>query len=109
MSSDIILNPKRQDLIPFFSSPVRLQGVKVGDEILLLNGTPASALRMDDLRGAFLRPALTLSLSTLPPIDPLLLCPHPPRRPDRDPDPATDIFSRDQGEGLDPPAFPQSC
>ncbi|KAG7270578.1 hypothetical protein CRUP_000143 [Coryphaenoides rupestris] len=78
------------------------KGVKVGDEILLLNGTPASALRMDDLRGAFLRPALTLSLSTLPPIDSLLLCPRPPRRPDRDPDPTTDIFSRDQEDILGP-------
>ncbi|KAF3840761.1 hypothetical protein F7725_006623 [Dissostichus mawsoni] len=42
------------------------KGLKAGDEILLLNGKPASALQMDDMRSAFANQALTLSVSTLP-------------------------------------------
>uniref|UniRef100_A0A672GHN4 T-lymphoma invasion and metastasis-inducing protein 1-like n=1 Tax=Salarias fasciatus TaxID=181472 RepID=A0A672GHN4_SALFA len=78
----------------FFCFP----GLKVGDEILLLNGKPASALQMDDLRAAFVNQSLTLSLSTLPQLDPLLLCSLPPRRADGDQDQTTDIFSQSQGK-----------
>ncbi|CAL8306031.1 unnamed protein product [Gadus morhua 'NCC'] len=53
---------------------------------------------MDDMRSAFVQPALTLSVSTLPHIDPRLLCSLPPRRSD---DPTTDIFSQDQEDILD--------
>uniref|UniRef100_A0A3Q1EDJ9 TIAM Rac1 associated GEF 1a n=1 Tax=Acanthochromis polyacanthus TaxID=80966 RepID=A0A3Q1EDJ9_9TELE len=75
-----------------------LPGLKVGDEILLLNGKPASALQMDDMRTAFVNQALTLSVSTLPQLDPQVLCSLPPRRSDGEQDPTTDIFSQNQGE-----------
>uniref|UniRef100_A0A671W2E4 TIAM Rac1 associated GEF 1 n=1 Tax=Sparus aurata TaxID=8175 RepID=A0A671W2E4_SPAAU len=73
-------------------------GLRAGDEILLLNGKPASALQMDDMRAAFENQALTLSVSTLPQLDPRVLCSLPPRRSDGEQDPATDIFSQDQGK-----------
>uniref|UniRef100_A0A8C2ZIV6 TIAM Rac1 associated GEF 1 n=1 Tax=Cyclopterus lumpus TaxID=8103 RepID=A0A8C2ZIV6_CYCLU len=79
----------------FFHS---LPGLKAGDEILLLNGKPASALQMDDMKAAFVKQALTLSVSTLPQLDSRVLCSLPPRRSDGDQDPATDIFSQSQGE-----------
>ncbi|XP_056267365.1 rho guanine nucleotide exchange factor TIAM1-like isoform X2 [Pseudoliparis swirei] len=77
------------------------KGLKAGDEILLLNGKPASALQMDDMRAAFVKQALNLSVSTLPQLDPRVLCPLPPRRSDGDQDPATDIFSQSQEDILD--------
>lgn len=73
-------------------------GLKIGDEILLLNGKPASALRMDDMRAAFVNSALSLSISTLPELDPQASCSVPPRRSDWEQDPTTDIFSQNQGE-----------
>lgn len=72
--------------------------MKIGDEILLLNGKPSSALRMEDMRAAFVNPALTLSISTLPELHPQSLCPAPPRRSDWEQDPSTDIFSQNQGK-----------
>lgn len=72
-------------------------GLKIGDEILLLNDKPSSALRMEDLRAAFVNPALTLSISTLPELHPQALCSAPPRRSDWEQDPSTDIFSQNQG------------
>ncbi|XP_042286382.1 rho guanine nucleotide exchange factor TIAM1 isoform X2 [Thunnus maccoyii] len=75
--------------------------LKVGDEILLLNGKPASALQMDDMRAAFVNQALTLSVSTLPQLDSLVLCSNPPRRSDGEQDLATDIFSQSQEDILD--------
>ncbi|XP_059207187.1 rho guanine nucleotide exchange factor TIAM1-like isoform X2 [Centropristis striata] len=75
--------------------------LKAGDEILLLNGKPASALQMDDMRAAFVNQALTLSVSTLPQLDPRVLCSVPPRRSDGEHDPATDIFSQNQEDILD--------
>ncbi|XP_030293281.1 T-lymphoma invasion and metastasis-inducing protein 1 isoform X2 [Sparus aurata] len=75
--------------------------LRAGDEILLLNGKPASALQMDDMRAAFENQALTLSVSTLPQLDPRVLCSLPPRRSDGEQDPATDIFSQDQEDILD--------
>ncbi|XP_077962771.1 rho guanine nucleotide exchange factor TIAM1 isoform X2 [Gasterosteus aculeatus] len=77
------------------------KGLKAGDEILLLNGKPASALQMDDMRAAFVNQALTLSVSTLPQLDPRVLCCLPPRRSDGEQDPATDIFSQSQEDILD--------
>ncbi|KAM3868568.1 rho guanine nucleotide exchange factor TIAM1-like [Diretmus argenteus] len=77
------------------------KGLRAGDEILLLNGKPASALQMDDMRAAFVNPVLTLSLSIVPQLDPRLLCPLPPRRADGEQDPATDIFSQSQEDILD--------
>ncbi|XP_049896087.1 rho guanine nucleotide exchange factor TIAM1 [Epinephelus moara] len=77
------------------------KGLKAGDEILLLNGKPASALQMDDMRAAFVNQALTLSVSTLPQLDPQVLCSLPPRRSDGEQDPATDIFSQSQEDILD--------
>lgn len=75
-------------------------GLKSGDEVLLLNGKPASALQMDDMKAAFVNQALTLSISTVPELDPQVLCCHPPRRSDWEQDPATDIFSQSQGEAF---------
>ncbi|CAK6969114.1 rho guanine nucleotide exchange factor TIAM1-like [Scomber scombrus] len=77
------------------------KGLKAGDEILLLNGKPASALQMDDMRAAFLNQALTLSVSTVPQLDPLVLCSLPPRRADGEQELATDIFSQSQEDILD--------
>eukprot|EP00064_Thunnus_orientalis_P001261 superscaffoldBa00000085_g1263 len=77
------------------------KGLKVGDEILLLNGKPASALQMDDMRAAFVNQALTLSVSTLPQLDSMVLCSNPPRRSDGEQDLATDIFSQSQEDILD--------
>ncbi|TKS82965.1 T-lymphoma invasion and metastasis-inducing protein 1 [Collichthys lucidus] len=74
------------------------KGLKAGDEILLLNGKPASALQMDDMRAEFVNQALTLSISTLPQLDPLVLCALPPRRSEGEQDASTDIFSQSQGE-----------
>lgn len=65
---------------------------------MLLNGKHASALQMDDMRAAFANQALTLSISTLPDLDPRVLCSIPPRRSDWEQDPAIDIFSMSQGE-----------
>lgn len=75
-------------------------GLKPGDEVLLLNGKPASALQMDDMKAAFVAQALTLSLSTVPELDPQVHCCHPPRRSDWEQDAATDIFSQSQGEAF---------
>uniref|UniRef100_A0A3B4UG40 TIAM Rac1 associated GEF 1 n=1 Tax=Seriola dumerili TaxID=41447 RepID=A0A3B4UG40_SERDU len=77
------------------------KGLKAGDEILLLNGKPASALQMDDMRAAFVNQALTVSISTLPQLDPRVLCSQPRRRSDAEQDPATDIFSQSQEDILD--------
>ncbi|XP_054873180.1 rho guanine nucleotide exchange factor TIAM1 isoform X2 [Amphiprion ocellaris] len=77
------------------------KGLKVGDEILLLNGKPASALQMDDMRTAFVNQELTLSISTLPQLDPRVLCSLPPRRSDGEQDTTTDIFSQNQEDILD--------
>ncbi|XP_028277732.1 T-lymphoma invasion and metastasis-inducing protein 1 isoform X3 [Parambassis ranga] len=77
------------------------KGLKLGDEILLLNGKPASALQMDDMRAAFVNQTLTLSVSTLPLLDPRVLCSLPPRRSDGEQDLATDIFSQSQEDILD--------
>uniref|UniRef100_A0A4W6FXJ6 TIAM Rac1 associated GEF 1 n=1 Tax=Lates calcarifer TaxID=8187 RepID=A0A4W6FXJ6_LATCA len=63
------------------------KGLKAGDEILLLNGKPASALQMDDMRAAFVNQALTLTISTLPQLDPRVLCSVPPRRSDGEQEP----------------------
>ncbi|KAM6907302.1 rho guanine nucleotide exchange factor TIAM1 [Xenentodon cancila] len=77
------------------------KGLKPGDEILFLNGKPASALQTDDMRAAFVNPMLTLSVSTLPQLDPQVLCSLPPRRTDGEHDTATDIFSQSQEDILD--------
>uniref|UniRef100_A0A8C7XMB9 TIAM Rac1 associated GEF 1a n=1 Tax=Oryzias sinensis TaxID=183150 RepID=A0A8C7XMB9_9TELE len=77
------------------------KGLKSGDEILSLNGKTASALQMDDMRAAFANHTLTLNVSTLPDLDPEVLCFHPPRRSDRDHDLSTDIFSQSQEDILD--------
>uniref|UniRef100_H3CX54 TIAM Rac1 associated GEF 1 n=1 Tax=Tetraodon nigroviridis TaxID=99883 RepID=H3CX54_TETNG len=94
------------------------KGLKIGDEILLLNGKPASALCMDDLRAAFVSSALSLSISTLPELHPRASCSVPPRRSDWEQDPTTDIFSQNQVHSLTSwryisaekthPNFPQS-
>ncbi|XP_030602270.1 T-lymphoma invasion and metastasis-inducing protein 1-like [Archocentrus centrarchus] len=78
-----------------------VKGLKAGDEILLLNGKAASAFQKDDIMAAFSNQTLTLSVSTLPQLDPRVLCSFPPRRSDAEQDPATDIFSQSQEDILD--------
>ncbi|XP_074466027.1 rho guanine nucleotide exchange factor TIAM1 isoform X2 [Sebastes fasciatus] len=56
---------------------------------------------MDDMRAAFVNQALTLSISTLPQLDPRLLCSLPPRRSDGEQGQTTDIFSQSQEDILD--------
>uniref|UniRef100_A0A3Q2ZN87 TIAM Rac1 associated GEF 1a n=1 Tax=Kryptolebias marmoratus TaxID=37003 RepID=A0A3Q2ZN87_KRYMA len=80
----------------FFTS----SGLKAGDEILFLNDKPASDLQMDDMKAAFAGHMLTLSVSTLPQLDPKILCSCPPRRTEGEQDTATDIFSQSQGKTL---------
>ncbi|XP_037544235.1 T-lymphoma invasion and metastasis-inducing protein 1 [Nematolebias whitei] len=75
--------------------------LKAGDEILSLNGKPASDLQMDDMKAAFAGHMLTLSVSTLPQLDPKVLCSCPPRRSDVEQETATDIFSQSQEDILD--------
>uniref|UniRef100_A0A665UPS8 T-lymphoma invasion and metastasis-inducing protein 1-like n=1 Tax=Echeneis naucrates TaxID=173247 RepID=A0A665UPS8_ECHNA len=77
------------------------KGLRAGDEILLLNGKPASALQIEDVRIAFVNQAVTLSVSTLPQLDPRVLCHQPPRRSDAEQDLSTDIFSQSQEDILD--------
>ncbi|KAM4727189.1 rho guanine nucleotide exchange factor TIAM1-like [Anableps anableps] len=77
------------------------KGLKAGDEIQFLNGKPASVLQLDDLRAAFGDRMLTLSVSTLPQLDPKVLCSCPPHRSDGEQDPTTDIFSQSQENILD--------
>ncbi|XP_026184416.1 T-lymphoma invasion and metastasis-inducing protein 1-like isoform X2 [Mastacembelus armatus] len=79
------------------------KGLKAGDEVLFLNGKPASALQMDDMRAAFVNQSLTLSISALPQLDPEVLCSLPPRRSDGEQDTATDIFSQSQGLTVESP------
>uniref|UniRef100_A0A3Q4H5A2 TIAM Rac1 associated GEF 1a n=1 Tax=Neolamprologus brichardi TaxID=32507 RepID=A0A3Q4H5A2_NEOBR len=78
--------------------PDSLSGLKAGDEILLLNGKEASALQKDDMMSAFTNQTLTLSISTLPQLDPRMVCSCPPRRSDVEQNLATDIFSQSQGK-----------
>lgn len=55
---------------------------------------------MDDMKAAFAGHMLTLSVSTLPQLDPKVLCSCPPRRSDGEQETATDIFSQSQGKTL---------
>ncbi|XP_045546203.1 rho guanine nucleotide exchange factor TIAM1 [Salmo salar] len=78
------------------------KGLLAGDEILLLNGKPASALGVLDMRSALVGPSLSLSVSTLPTLDPRDLCPFPPRRSNTaEYDTCTDIYSQSQEDILD--------
>uniref|UniRef100_A0A3Q2PRY1 TIAM Rac1 associated GEF 1 n=1 Tax=Fundulus heteroclitus TaxID=8078 RepID=A0A3Q2PRY1_FUNHE len=77
------------------------KGLKAGDEIQFVNGKPASALQHDDLRAAFGNRMLTLDVSTVPQLDPKVLCPCPPHRSDGEQDQTTDIFSENQENILD--------
>lgn len=85
--------------------PDSLSGLKAGDEILLLNGKEASALQKDDMMSAFTNQTLTLSISTLPQLDPRMVCSCPPRRSDVEQNLATDIFSQSQGKVSCPKRF----
>ncbi|KAJ0061548.1 hypothetical protein NL108_005699, partial [Boleophthalmus pectinirostris] len=73
------------------------KGIRAGDEILFLNGKSACALDMEDMRGAFVNQAVSLTLSVLPQLDPRTVCPAPPRRTYGEQDTSTDIFSQSQG------------
>uniref|UniRef100_A0A3B3V3Z2 TIAM Rac1 associated GEF 1 n=1 Tax=Poecilia latipinna TaxID=48699 RepID=A0A3B3V3Z2_9TELE len=77
------------------------KGLKASDEIQFLNGKPASALQLDDLRAAFGNRTLTLIVSTLPQLDSKVLCFSPPHRADGEQDPTTDIFPQSQENILD--------
>lgn len=72
-------------------------GLEAGDEILFVNGKPASALQMDDMRAAFADQVLTFIVSAVPRLDPRMLTSLPPRRSDGEHDQATDVFSQSQG------------
>uniref|UniRef100_A0A7N8XA50 TIAM Rac1 associated GEF 1a n=1 Tax=Mastacembelus armatus TaxID=205130 RepID=A0A7N8XA50_9TELE len=74
------------NISPFPLSLPYMPGLKAGDEVLFLNGKPASALQMDDMRAAFVNQSLTLSISALPQLDPEVLCSLPPRRSDGEQD-----------------------
>uniref|UniRef100_A0AAY4DDS8 TIAM Rac1 associated GEF 1 n=1 Tax=Denticeps clupeoides TaxID=299321 RepID=A0AAY4DDS8_9TELE len=76
-------------------------GLKAGDEIVELNSKPGSELETSDMQAAFSLPSLTLTVSSLPAVDPRHLCQLPPRRSDADDHLCTDIFSQNQENILD--------
>ncbi|XP_061916984.1 rho guanine nucleotide exchange factor TIAM1-like [Entelurus aequoreus] len=77
------------------------KGLNAGDEILELNGKEAHSLNFSDMKAAFSRSSLALSVNTLPPLERRQLCFLPPRRSDVEEDLYTDIFSQSQEEILD--------
>ncbi|XP_033834219.1 rho guanine nucleotide exchange factor TIAM1 isoform X1 [Periophthalmus magnuspinnatus] len=77
------------------------KGIRAGDEILFLNGKSACALDMEDMRGAFVNQAVTLTVSVLPQLDSRTVCSTPPRRTYGEQDTSTDIFSQNQEDILD--------
>ncbi|XP_072302051.1 rho guanine nucleotide exchange factor TIAM1 [Eucyclogobius newberryi] len=77
------------------------KGIRAGDEILYLNGKSACALEMEDMRGAFVNQAVTLTVSVLPQLDSRTVCPAPPRRTYGEQDTSTDVFSQSQEDILD--------
>uniref|UniRef100_A0AAV2J3W7 PDZ domain-containing protein n=1 Tax=Knipowitschia caucasica TaxID=637954 RepID=A0AAV2J3W7_KNICA len=74
------------------------EGVSAGDEILQLNGKDSLCLTFSDMKTAFSKASLSLTVSTLPPVDRRQLCFLPPRRSGAEDDLYTDIFSQSQGE-----------
>lgn len=77
------------------------KGLQAGDQILFLNGKSACVLDMEDMRAAFENQAVTLIVSTLPQLDPRMVCSLPPRRTYGDQDTSTDIFSQSHEDILD--------
>uniref|UniRef100_A0AAY4DD54 TIAM Rac1 associated GEF 1 n=1 Tax=Denticeps clupeoides TaxID=299321 RepID=A0AAY4DD54_9TELE len=77
------------------------KGLKAGDEIVELNSKPGSELETSDMQAAFSLPSLTLTVSSLPAVDPRHLCQLPPRRSDADDHLCTDIFSQNQGKSTE--------
>nr|XP_057935458.1 rho guanine nucleotide exchange factor TIAM1 isoform X2 [Doryrhamphus excisus] len=77
------------------------KGLNAGDEILELNGKEAHSLDFSDMKVAFSRSSLALTVNTLPPVDRRQLCFLPPRRSDVEEDLYTDIFSQSQEDILD--------
>uniref|UniRef100_A0A8C6T4A5 TIAM Rac1 associated GEF 1b n=1 Tax=Neogobius melanostomus TaxID=47308 RepID=A0A8C6T4A5_9GOBI len=72
------------------------KGLNAGDEILQLNGKDAPCLNFADMKAAFSQALLSLTVSTLPPMDRRQLCFLPPRRSGAEDDLYTDIFSQSQ-------------
>ncbi|KAJ0063550.1 hypothetical protein NL108_003864 [Boleophthalmus pectinirostris] len=77
------------------------KGLNAGDEILQLNGKDAPCLNFCDMKAAFSQASLSLTVSTLPPVERRQLCFLPPRRSGAEDDLYTDIFSQSQEEILD--------
>ncbi|CAJ1065111.1 T-lymphoma invasion and metastasis-inducing protein 1 isoform X2 [Xyrichtys novacula] len=77
------------------------KGLNAGDEILQLNGKDSHSLNFSDMKAAFSRASLALTVNTLPSVDRRQLCYLPPRRSDAEEDLYTDIFSQSQEEILD--------
>ncbi|KAG7455586.1 hypothetical protein JOB18_045786 [Solea senegalensis] len=77
------------------------KGLNAGDEILQLNGKASHSLNFSDMKAAFSKASLALTVNTLPSVDRRQLCYVPPRRSDEEEDLYTDIFSQSQEEILD--------
>ncbi|XP_056139199.1 rho guanine nucleotide exchange factor TIAM1-like [Lampris incognitus] len=77
------------------------KGLNAGDEILQLNGKDSHCLNFSDMKAAFSKASLALTVNTLPSVDRRQLCYLPPRRSDAEEDLYTDIFSQSQEEILD--------
>ncbi|KAF5898578.1 T-lymphoma invasion and metastasis-inducing protein 1-like isoform X1, partial [Clarias magur] len=77
------------------------KGLNAGDEILQLNGKNSSTLTFSDMKTAFSRASLSLTVNTLPLVDRRQHCFLPPRRSDTVQQLYTDIFSQNQEEILD--------
>uniref|UniRef100_A0A8C5BHA0 TIAM Rac1 associated GEF 1 n=1 Tax=Gadus morhua TaxID=8049 RepID=A0A8C5BHA0_GADMO len=75
------------------------KGLNAGDEILQLNGKDSHSLNFSDMKAAFTKASLSLTVNTLPATDRRQLCYLPPRRSDAEDDLYTDIFSQSQGQG----------
>ena len=93
------LNPLSAAQCITINRPLLPAGLNAGDEILQLNGKDSHSLNFSDMKAAFTKASLSLTVNTLPATDRRQLCYLPPRRSDAEDDLYTDIFSQSQGQG----------
>nr|XP_023681904.1 T-lymphoma invasion and metastasis-inducing protein 1-like isoform X2 [Paramormyrops kingsleyae]XP_023681905.1 T-lymphoma invasion and metastasis-inducing protein 1-like isoform X2 [Paramormyrops kingsleyae]XP_023681906.1 T-lymphoma invasion and metastasis-inducing protein 1-like isoform X2 [Paramormyrops kingsleyae] len=77
------------------------KGLRVGDEVLQINGRDPSCMTFSEMKTVFSQASLTLTVSTLPTVHRNQLCYLPPRHSDGVKDLHTDIFSQNQEDILD--------
>ncbi|XP_048837180.1 rho guanine nucleotide exchange factor TIAM1-like isoform X3 [Brienomyrus brachyistius] len=77
------------------------KGLRVGDEVLQINGKEPNCMTFSEMKTVFSQSSLILTVSTLPMVHRNQLCYLPPRHSDGVKDLHTDIFSQDQEDILD--------